>query len=313
MMSALVLTGALTRAASAAGAKSATVTGIVRNLEVKRAASPSWSSASVWMPLAAGDEVRTFAQGRASFLLAGGGQVKMDENSHARFDPGGVHVLKGKVWYSSQKTPGRNITTPTAVAALEGTEVVAEVDESGSRFKVVEGSVTLRNDRGEVRVPASRESSAAGAAAPRLLGTFDAGQLAWVKLVEDYRRLKEESDTRLTALGKEFERFLGEAKSLDGAQQNRRLEPLVKELNGEIKRFGEIDMPDAFTVAHRHRLMALQYMSLALRSYQARVLGQDEGYGKKAAFFFNQMKAEGVKAEALYRTFQKAYDAVTKE
>jgi hypothetical protein len=309
--------------AEAASQKSGTVTGIVRGLDVRKSPTDQWEAAKVWMPFSVGHELRTLESGRASLLFTDGTQVKLDENTHLKIEPSGVKVARGKMWLVSGKKTVRNVSTPSGVAALEGTELVVEVDDGGSRFKVIEGKVVVKNDEGSAQVPANSEATIAGVPgaagrgassrprAPLVARRLDSGSWQWVKSIEDFRRTKEESESRIKAILDECEGMLKNMGDREAVLTQ--LNGQTARLNGELRRYTEIDVPDVFIEAHRHRIIAFQFVALGARCIQAGLRQNSHEYMRQAQGCFRNAHGENVIAEMQFAHFAKMYEAAVGE
>ena len=161
-----------------------------------------------------GDEIVTKAGEFVSIAFVGGAEVRISENSTFKVESGGgtrptqLFSSIGKAWtrlLHGKGFSGINIRTPSAVAAVRGTE--ADV-ESGERMtvKVYEGHVDVYNDHGKQALVAGQMTRVASAQAapepPKAMENDD--KESWqdgmkVKNVEkQIRRLQGEADRRRT-------------------------------------------------------------------------------------------------------------------
>lgn len=90
-----------------------------------------------------------------------GDQIELKENSHLvidlkLFESGSVSVIKGTIsakFNKLKKDKERKIFTPTAVAAVRGTEFTVTVADTGStRVSMTEGSLDVYNPNGKINV-----------------------------------------------------------------------------------------------------------------------------------------------------------------
>jgi hypothetical protein len=157
-----------------------------------------------------GDELITRAGEYASIAFIGGAEVRLSENSTFRVEAGGgekptqLFTSIGKAWTRLLRgQSGINIRTPSAVAAVRGTE--ADV-ESGDRttVKVYDGHVDVYNDKGKQSLFAGQMTHVASAsAAPEAPKTMTAAdKQSWQDALKSQGaekqidRLKQEGDRR---------------------------------------------------------------------------------------------------------------------
>lgn len=103
-----------------------------------------WSGASIGEGLYAKDEVRTFKESEAQFLLLSGSRFEITENSHiimekgkSDTDPDELYLRRGRIRSIIQKKPSSNqrmflLRTEAAVSEVKGTDFITEVDGSGN-------------------------------------------------------------------------------------------------------------------------------------------------------------------------------------
>lgn len=157
-----------------------------------------------------GDELITKAGDFVSIAFIGGAEVRISENSMFRVETGGgekptqLFTTIGKAWTRLlHGHSGINIRTPSAVAAVRGTE--ADV-ESGERttVKVYDGLVDVYNDHGKQSLVAGQMTHVASAqAAPELPKTMTASdKQTWQNALKgqgvekQIERLQKEGDRR---------------------------------------------------------------------------------------------------------------------
>jgi hypothetical protein len=115
-------------------------------------------------PLYAGDRLKTGANGRAGLVLSDGTQLKVnyntditlrDKDTKGKASERGIGSIKlslGELWAKVVKKNSRlEFDTPSAVAAVKGTEPILNVDEAGTLCaKLREGSLELSNSGGSL-------------------------------------------------------------------------------------------------------------------------------------------------------------------
>lgn len=123
--------------------------------------------------LKAGDVVRTNSRGGVAIVFADRTQIRLARNSElevrsvSRGNPSEVRVRTGSAWGRSPR--GRTnlrVSTPSATAAIRGTEWRIDVTDESTRLEVISGLVSLENDLGSVNVGSGEAASAAPDSAP---------------------------------------------------------------------------------------------------------------------------------------------------
>jgi len=158
--------------------------------ETREAAASNWRDAVVRQQLAQGNFVRTGDASRMAVLLADQTQIRLAANSMIQIKQVGDNrdrgtILRqsaGRSWTQSKnvdapaafiqgmadKTPNRlMVETPSALAAIRGTDWEMVVDEDGtSTMTVLSGVVLLSNEQGSVSVGAGEQGQAKVGVAP---------------------------------------------------------------------------------------------------------------------------------------------------
>lgn len=122
----------------------------------------------------AGDIIKTLELARAQILLNDGSFVRLNHNTTLELKQKGdkkktnrLKVLFGNLWAKVKKTDsGLEIETPSAVAAIKGTELEVEVLKKLAMLLVWNGLVQWFNDQGSQNVGAGYKSTAEGGQAP---------------------------------------------------------------------------------------------------------------------------------------------------
>ena len=130
--------------------------------EVRFVQSASWLTAEITQDLLAGDGLRTGPLGTMALLFTDRTQIRVQRNSSltvksvAKTVKGGGTVLRldrGGTWSRAVSGAGVQIETPSATAAIRGTDWSLTVDDKGStRLIVLDGEVILENSLGRVSV-----------------------------------------------------------------------------------------------------------------------------------------------------------------
>ena len=155
------------------GAEIVSVQGKGETLGVKER---TWREAVVNQQLAAGASVRTLDSSRMSVLLADQTQVRLAANSMIEIkqvSDGAARATQlqqnsGRSWTQSKNVPDKlTVQTPSALAAIRGTDWELVVDEDGtSTLTVLSGQVLLSNEAGSVNIDAGEQGRAQKGVAP---------------------------------------------------------------------------------------------------------------------------------------------------
>ncbi|MDP2829981.1 MAG: tetratricopeptide repeat protein [Sulfuricellaceae bacterium] len=144
--------------------------------EFREAVERSWREAVIRQKLAEGNFVRTGDASRLALLLADQTQVRLSSNSMIQIkqmddnrDRGTVlRQSAGRSWTQSKHVPNRLIVeTPSALAAIRGTDWELVVDEDGSStLTVLSGEVLLSNEQGSVSIGVGEQAHVKKGVAP---------------------------------------------------------------------------------------------------------------------------------------------------
>ena len=182
--------------------------------EVRPPQENQWREARVQQRLDAGFFVRTGDQSSMALLFADKTQMRLAQNSMFQIKapanasaPATLQLRQGRAWTQSKAGPGRVLMeTPSAIAAIQGTDWIMEVDEAGNtQLIVLHGEVRLYNEQGSVTVQRNEQAHVAPGQAPvKLLLSNPADRVQWVGAYRvDPRRYPELRGPveRLRALG----------------------------------------------------------------------------------------------------------------
>ncbi len=154
---------------------------------------PAWRVAKVKLGLPAESHVRTGDLASMSLLFADGAQVKLAQNAIFQLKAvpkeGTVLDLKrGRAWSQAKETRGQlRMQTPSALAAISGTDWEMQVDDDGrSTLTVLHGRVEFSNAFGRVSVGGGEAAVAAVGQAPvKIQLQRPAERIQWV----NYRQI----------------------------------------------------------------------------------------------------------------------------
>ena len=140
------------------GTNIVTVMELENTVEIQRYPASDWDKAYVGQQLKARDRGRTGAKSRALVQMYDLSVVRIGENSLFEVEPAlapqqkaTFNLWKGVLYFFSRDKPiEANIRTPTAAAAIRGTEFVLQQDENGRTvLTLLDGKVVLSNLAGQ--------------------------------------------------------------------------------------------------------------------------------------------------------------------
>jgi tetratricopeptide (TPR) repeat protein len=159
-------------------------------VKIRRAGAADWEAAEPDQPLHEGDAVLTGADSSCTILCTDESQIKLNEQTllviksvapSPRLRLGGIvpaavrealsssyKVLKGEIWLRNKREKFNfNLETPTVNGTIRGTELNVQVEADGStRITLLEGSICLANEYGEICLVPGEEGSVQPGQAP---------------------------------------------------------------------------------------------------------------------------------------------------
>lgn len=129
--------------------------------------------AEVRQQLKAGDTLRTNASGTLAIVFADRTQIRLGRNSVLLVKqvsagvPSALQLQQGSVWGRSPRGRANlSVETPSATAAIRGTDWALTVSDEATALQVFDGAVNLANDLGAVDVTAGQAARAVRGQAP---------------------------------------------------------------------------------------------------------------------------------------------------
>jgi tetratricopeptide (TPR) repeat protein len=132
---------------------------IEKTVESQRAGAAAWDAAFTNQNLSVGDSVRTREWSRATLRLSDLSHFRMNELSEIQIQPPAspkarpsFNFLNGILYFFHRDKPADiHLTTPTASAAIRGTEFNLQVDPNGRTIlTMIDGVVELTNAQGQI-------------------------------------------------------------------------------------------------------------------------------------------------------------------
>ena len=181
------------------------VAGMILSVEGKpqvKSGTTAYKPAQLRQNVYEGDSIKTSRGERVSIVFMGGAEMRVNENSVFEIRTGGgaagargispasVFTRFGDAW-TRMVNPGAHmeVHSPTAVAAVRGTEGDISVEQQMMTVKVYEGLIDVTNDKGKQSLKAGQiTTAAAGQApeAPRAMTSADYG--TWQNSVKPSQR-----------------------------------------------------------------------------------------------------------------------------
>ncbi len=129
-------------------------------VEVRRGDTDSWEKVTRETPLCVGNAIRVGERSRAAVHLVNDAVLRIDQNTTMRLlnisgkeqEQSLLELVKGAFQCFSRKPRVLKINTPYLNGLIEGTEFVAEAQDTRSTLTVLEGRVTAANEHGSVVV-----------------------------------------------------------------------------------------------------------------------------------------------------------------
>ncbi|MFA7241288.1 MAG: TonB-dependent receptor [Sulfuricellaceae bacterium] len=202
----------------------------------------TWREVKIKQSLDPGQFVRTGELSAMALLFADKTQMRLSQNSLFQVkevDPKSgdatVSLRRGRAWMQSKSLPGSlKVETPSAIAAIHGTDWEMEVDDEGrARLIVLHGVVELYNGHGSVTVGNNEQAVAEEGKAPvKMLLQNSAERVQWVtSYTVDVTRYRELNAVALAGAGAEVAALRDIAaliRSRNMAQARKRLRELVQ-------------------------------------------------------------------------------------
>jgi tetratricopeptide (TPR) repeat protein len=132
-----------------------------------------WRRVVASQDLKAGDVLRTNANGTLAIVFADRTQIRLGRNSVlvvkavAAAGPSSLELQRGRLWGRSPRARSNlKVETPSATAAIRGTEWAIEATPDSTALAVYEGAVEFFNDFGTLAVGGGEAASARAGQAP---------------------------------------------------------------------------------------------------------------------------------------------------
>ena len=166
---ALLLLASMAAPLRAAAPVAGVVISVEGKPEFKREGAKSFRPLKFNEMLNEGDTVKTGHGVRVAVAFVGGAELRINEDSVFRMESGGgskptsVYTEFGNAWTRLlHGRSGMQVRTPSAVAAVRGTEADVNMGAGPMTVKVYEGFVDVINDKGTTALKAGQQTQVAG-------------------------------------------------------------------------------------------------------------------------------------------------------
>lgn len=173
--------------AVAAAETAANIISIQGTGEYNETGQDSWQAAKIEQALAAGNFVRTAEYSRMGLLFRDRTQIRLNEKTRLRIKDASketrLQIDIGRAWTQTKTLPnGLFMETPSATAAIRGTDWDIEVDKNGKTLiTVLSGEVDFFNEFGRVLVGKNESAEAiVGKAPTKLVLVRPKDRVQWV-------------------------------------------------------------------------------------------------------------------------------------
>ena len=180
-------------------------------VDVMGAGATNWVAGRPGLELLPGDRVRTGAKSRASVRQSNLSVYRMDELSDilvpGKTKPAKVRLNRGSAFFFNRGQPTDfEVQTPTAAAAIRGTEFHLQVDGDGvTTLALLEGAVELSNERGRIQLRNGEQGRAEPGKEPAKTAVIDAMNIVqwclYYPAVLDARELDLSADEKSSLSG----------------------------------------------------------------------------------------------------------------
>lgn len=145
-------------------------------VEVLREAGGSWHAGDPDAPLCEGDTIQVGLNGRVAVLLINNTVLRIDQDTRVRLvniakdheEFSWVDLSKGAIYTFSRQPLRLKVITRSLMALIKGTEFYVRAEDERSYLSVLEGSVQVSNDQGQVMAMPGSEVVTEYGTKPRL-------------------------------------------------------------------------------------------------------------------------------------------------
>lgn len=129
----------------------AAITAVERIVMKKTGNDSDWHTGFVGTKLNSDDAVQTGDESKAELAFPDGTHIRLAENSTLTFQQKEsriMQLLTGKLWVSARKGVRQQVSTPSVVATVVGTEFLVEINgDQASQVTVLEGTVEMTGQK----------------------------------------------------------------------------------------------------------------------------------------------------------------------
>ncbi len=144
------------------------------SVEARKPGENEWRPVELNDTYCSGVVIRTLDQSRAAVVTRDETILRLQQNTIITFSieenrrTSLIDFLKGVAHFFSRTARGLEVDTPYVNALVEGTEFIVKVERDCSFITTFEGRLALRNDLGNLKLPAGKSAVAEAGSPPRL-------------------------------------------------------------------------------------------------------------------------------------------------
>ncbi len=184
-------TGALwaatsTLALAACKDPTARIVAVSQSVQVREAGSAAFTPAALNAPVCQGDVIRVGPSSRTTVaFLESGLRLTVEQNTEwvvrQPRQPGRslIQLIRGAILFITRQPRSLDVETPFVNAAVEGTEFVVRVEGASTSVAVLEGTVRLSNDHGDLTLTTGHAGLANAGQAPKPISVRPRDAVQW--------------------------------------------------------------------------------------------------------------------------------------
>ena len=182
---------ASTSALAACKDPTARIVAVSHSVQVRQAGTSAFAPAAVNAPVCQGDLIRVGPSSRTTVaFLESGLRLTVEQNTEwvvrQPRQPGRtlIELIRGAILFITRQPRSLDVETPFVNAAVEGTEFVVRVESTSTSVAVLEGTVRLSNDHGDLTLTTGRAGLATDGQAPKPVNIRPRDAVQWALYYE---------------------------------------------------------------------------------------------------------------------------------
>jgi tetratricopeptide (TPR) repeat protein len=178
-------------ARAACPAPIARVVSIDNSVQIRDASGTTYAAATLNAPVCQGDTIRVGEVSRATIaFLDSGLRLTIEQNTEFAVQPprragrSYINLLRGAILFFTRQPRSLDVRTPFVNAAVEGTEFLIRVEGNRAEVAVLEGTVALENDQGNLILTGGQSGQAVAGQAPQRIDVRPDDAVRWALYYE---------------------------------------------------------------------------------------------------------------------------------